>query len=230
MLSSPHLPQPQDFWEAIGTAHTSPQCSLAWGGSTIAVPLAAIQGHTLWQPEPPNKLWKSWPPEELGKAEMGSLRAVSRRESPEELKISLALASTRKPRTLNWITKSAGTEKQRSENKLKSVREITMHDRISAILSHYTVDLLYPKNTDYVRKMKRILSIKHTQGLIIESISKPNFWFCSSACEEPLKTPKNSRVAQTARKCAMFFSQSPLVLEQQPGVCTDHYSSLCSAK
>lgn len=88
MLSSPHLPQPQDFWEATGTTHTSPQWSLAWGGSTIAVPLAVIQDHTLWQPEPPNKLWKSRPPEELRNTEMGSLRAVSRRESPEELKIS----------------------------------------------------------------------------------------------------------------------------------------------
>lgn len=70
MLSSSHLPQPQDFWEAIGTTHTFPLWNLALGGRKIAVPPAVIQGHKLWQPEPPNKLWKFQPPEELRRTKM----------------------------------------------------------------------------------------------------------------------------------------------------------------
>lgn len=76
--------------------------------------------------------------------------------------------------------------------------------RISAIPSHYAVDLSYPKNTDYVRKIKRNLSIKHIQGLIIESISKPDL-ILQLSMWRTFKTPPNPRVSQTARKCAMLF-------------------------
>lgn len=75
-LSSPcwvslHLPQPQDFREAIGTTHTFALWSLALGRRECKhCSPSSHWVHKLWKPEPPNKLWKFQPPEELWKPEL----------------------------------------------------------------------------------------------------------------------------------------------------------------
>lgn len=76
---------------------------------------------------------------------------------------------------------------------------------IPAMPSRYTLGLLYGKKTNYIMRIGGNLSTKHNQSLIIESISKPDSWYCGSAWEEPIKKIQNSGVVQDARKCAASF-------------------------
>lgn len=79
--------------------------------------------------------------------------------------------------------------------------------RIFTILSHYAMGLLHPSK-NYIRRIKRNLSIKHIQGLIIESVSKPDSWFSSSACEKPIKKKKPPKLwgrPDCKEMCYVFF-------------------------
>lgn len=86
-------------------------------------------------------------------------------------------------------------------------------------------------------RIRRNLNTKHNQSRIIESVIKPDSWYCGSAWEETIKKMQNSGVVQDAWKCATSFpvpscvgtvtrsfngSLPPLMFCKIEPVCTGH--------